>query len=406
MTYTETLHWMFEQLPMYQRQGKTAFKKDLTNTLALSKALGNPENNFKSIHVAGTNGKGSVSHMLASIFQTAGYKVGLYTSPHLKDFRERIKINGECISKTEVIEFITKHKAFLEKEKLSFFEMTVGMAFAYFAEEQVDIALIETGMGGRLDSTNILTPILSVITNIGLDHTAFLGNTLEKIAGEKAGIIKKQVPVVIGETTNETKAVFLKKAEKEKAPIHFAEDMETALPESDLKGHYQRLNLRTCLKSIEVLNSIGSWTISATDVEKGLADVITRTQLRGRWEIISESPRVIADTAHNTEGLKLVLTQLQEEKFETLHIVLGFVNDKDLDAILPLFPTTATYYFSKPDVPRGMEATALYYKAKEFALYGKAFTTIENALKAAHRAAKPEDVIYVGGSTFTVAEIL
>lgn len=406
MTYTETLHWMFEQLPMYQRQGQTAFKKDLTNTLAFSKGLGDPEQKFKSIHVAGTNGKGSVSHMLASVLQTAGYKVGLYTSPHLKDFRERIKINGETIPKTNVIDFISHHKAFLETQKLSFFEMTVGMAFDHFATENVDIAIIEVGLGGRLDSTNIITPLLSVITNIGMDHMAFLGDTLEKIAEEKAGIIKNTIPVVIGETTPETKAVFLAKAEKESAPIHFAEEMETSLPNCDLKGSYQKLNLKTCLKALEVLNTLDGWKISKTVLKKGLAEVKTNTHLRGRWDVLGEQPKIIADTAHNKEGLTLVLEQILEEKFEDLHIVLGFVNDKDLDAILPLFPKTAKYYFSKPNVPRGMEATALYYKAKEYSLFGKAFTTVENALKAAHREAKKEDLIFVGGSTFTVAEIL
>lgn len=406
MTYTETLHWMFEKLPMYQRQGKTAFKKDLTNTLAFTEELKNPEQKFKSIHVAGTNGKGSVSHMLASVLQTSGYKVGLYTSPHLKDFRERIKINGEHIPKTSVVDFISLHKTFLEAQNLSFFEMTVGMAFDYFAAEKVDIAIIEVGMGGRLDSTNVITPLLSVITNIGMDHTAFLGDSLEKIAAEKAGIIKKDIPVVIGETTPETKPVFLTKAKAENAPIHFAEEWTSPLPNCDLKGSYQQFNLKTCLKSLEVLNTLDGWTISKTAVKKGLAEVKTNTKLRGRWEVLGEHPKIIADTAHNKEGLALVLEQVLKEKFRDLHIVLGVVNDKDLDSILPLFPKTAIYYFSKPNIPRGKEATELYHKAKEFSLFGKAFTTVENALKAAQRAAKKEDVIFVGGSTFTVAEIL
>lgn len=406
MTYTETLHWMFEQLPMYQRQGQSAFKKDLTNTLALAKTLGNPEQKFKSIHVAGTNGKGSVSHMLASVLQTAGYKVGLYTSPHLKDFRERIKINGEQISKASVIEFISEHKAFLEAQKLSFFEMTVGMAFDYFASQNIDIAIVEVGMGGRLDSTNIITPLLSVITNIGFDHTAFLGNTLDLIAGEKAGIIKKNTPVVIGETLPETKPVFTKKAEAENATLFFAEELNSPLPKCDLMGNYQKYNLKTCLKALEVLNTIDEYKITKAQVKKGLAEVKLNTKLRGRWEILGEAPKIIADTAHNKEGLSLVLEQVFEEKYKDLHIVLGFVNDKDLDTILPLFPATAKYYFSKPDVPRGLEATELYYKAKAFSLYGKAFTTIDNALKAAQRDAQKEDLIYVGGSTFTVAEIL
>lgn len=406
MTYTETLHWMFEQLPMYQRQGQSAFKKDLTNTLALAKTLGNPEQKFKSIHVAGTNGKGSVSHMLASVLQTAGYKVGLYTSPHLKDFRERIKINGEQISKASVIEFISQHKAFLEAQKLSFFEMTVGMAFDYFASQNIDIAIVEVGMGGRLDSTNIITPLLSVITNIGFDHTTFLGNTLDLIAGEKAGIIKKNIPVVIGETLPETKPVFIKKAEAENATLFFAEELNSPLPKCDLMGNYQKYNLKTCLKALEVLNTIDEYKITKAQIKKGLAEVKLNTKLRGRWEILGEAPKIIADTAHNKEGLSLVLEQVFEEKYKDLHIVLGFVNDKDLDTILPLFPANAKYYFSKPDVPRGLEATELYYKAKAFSLFGKAFTTIDNALKAAQRDAQKEDLIYVGGSTFTVAEIL
>lgn len=406
MTYTETLQWMFEQLPMYQRQGQAAFKKDLTNTLVLAKELGNPELEFKSIHVAGTNGKGSVSHMLASVLQTAGYKVGLYTSPHLKDFRERIKINGEYIPKTNVVDFISKHKSFLEIQNLSFFEMTVGMAFDYFASEKIDIAIIEVGMGGRLDSTNIITPLLSVITNIGMDHMLFLGDTLGKIAGEKAGIIKKEIPVVIGETMAETKPVFSKKAKEEAAPIYFAEEWDSPLPICDLKGNYQKFNLKTCLKSLEVLNTLDDWNVTETAIKKGLAEVKINTHLSGRWDILGDQPKIIADTAHNKEGLILVLEQVSQEKFKDLHIVLGFVNDKDLEGILPLFPKTAKYYFSKPNIPRAMEATDLYHKAKEYLLYGKAFTTVENALKAARIEAGKEDLIFVGGSTFTVAEIL
>lgn len=406
MTYTETLHWMFKQLPMYQRQGQTAFKKDLTNTIAFAKALGHPEQKFQSIHVGGTNGKGSVSHMLASVLQSAGYKVGLYTSPHLKDFRERIKINGECIPKQKVINFIATHIRFLEAENLSFFEMTVGMAFDYFASEEVDIAIIEVGMGGRLDSTNIITPVLSVITNIGFDHMAFLGNTLEKIAGEKAGIIKPNIPIIIGETVAETKPVFLLKAKENGAPIHFAETAETPLTDCDLKGSYQKFNLHTCLKALEVLNRSDDWEISKIEIEKGLAEVKANTGFKGRWDILGEHPKIVADTAHNKEGLTIVLEQIQKETYQDLHIVLGVVNDKDLDSILPLFPKAAKYYFAKPDVPRGKEATELYHKAKEFSLFGKAYTRVENAFEAAKREAKPTDLIYVGGSTFTVAEIL
>ncbi|WP_019037613.1 bifunctional folylpolyglutamate synthase/dihydrofolate synthase [Psychroflexus tropicus] len=406
MTYIETLQWMFEQLPMYQRQGKTAFKKDLTNTIALAQQLGHPEQQFKSIHVAGTNGKGSVSHMLASILQSSGYKVGLYTSPHLKDFRERIKINGEQIQKEKVVEFISTHKEFLERNRLSFFEMTVGMAFDYFSKEQVDIAVIEVGLGGRLDSTNIITPLLSVITNIGLDHTEFLGHTLELIAGEKSGIIKPEIPVVIGETLEETKPVFIQKATQNNAPIHFAEDLECKLPACDLKGSYQQFNIRTCLKSIEVLNTLNCWDISQQNIEKGLKSVVSSTQLRGRWEVLGQMPKIITDTAHNAEGLTLVLNQLTNESFENLHMVLGFVNDKDLNSILQLFPQNAKYYFSKPDVPRGLPAKDLHQQAKQQGLKGDVFLTVQDAFKAARQEASENDLIYIGGSTFTVAEIL
>jgi dihydrofolate synthase/folylpolyglutamate synthase len=406
MDYSETLTWMFEKLPMYQRLGKAAFKKDLTNTLELSKELGFPEQQFKSIHVGGTNGKGSVSHMLASILQTSGYKVGLYTSPHLKDFRERIKINGLEIPEQEIIDFIYHHKIFLETQQLSFFEMTVGMAFDYFAKQRVDIAIIEVGLGGRLDSTNIITPLLSVITNIGLDHVAFLGDTLEKIAGEKAGIIKQNIPVVIGETEPETKLVFLNKANAETSFIHFAKDLEAVLPDCDLKGSYQKNNIRTALQAIEVLNKIGGWAIKKDEIEKGLANVKSNTHFRGRWETLGQQPRIIADTGHNEEGLRLVIKQLLQEPYEHLHIVLGVVNDKDLDRILPLFPKEAFYYFCKPDVPRGMEADYLQKKAQDFLLNGDVFTSVGDAFNSAKQSAKASDVIFVGGSTFTVAEIL
>lgn len=406
MDYSETLIWMFEKLPMYQRLGKTAFKKDLTNTLELSKELGFPEQQFKSIHVGGTNGKGSVSHMLASILQTSGYKVGLYTSPHLKDFRERIKINGQEIPEQDVIDFIGHHKIFLEIQQLSFFEMTVGMAFDYFAKQEVDIAIIEVGLGGRLDSTNIITPLLSVITNIGLDHMVFLGDTLEKIAGEKAGIIKQNIPVVIGETEPETKPVFLNKAKAETALIHFAKDLKTALPDCDLKGSYQKNNIRTALQAIAVLNQIEGWAIKKVEIENGLANIKSNTGFRGRWETLGQQPKIIADTGHNEEGLRLVIKQLLQESYEHLHIVLGVVNDKDLDKILPLFPKEALYYFCKPDVPRGMEAEYLQKKAQDFFLNGDVFTSVGEAFKTAKQSAKASDVIFVGGSTFTVAEIL
>ncbi len=404
-TYQETVDWMFQQLPMYQRIGKQAFKKDLNNTLKLAAHLDHPELKFKSIHVAGTNGKGSVSHMLASVFQEAGYKTGLYTSPHLKDFRERIRINGEMIPENEVILFIEKNKDFLEANKLSFFEMTVGMAFDYFANQKVNIAIIETGMGGRLDSTNIITPVLSVITNIGLDHTAFLGNDLASIAGEKAGIIKNEIPVVIGEKHDLTTPVFKSVALENNAEIYFAEDENFRLVETDLKGEYQSKNLKTVLTSLKILKAKG-WKLPGDSLKDGLTRVKINTGLRGRWDILQEQPRVVCDTAHNTEGLKLVLEQLKKETFQHLHIILGVVNDKDLSGVLPLFPKQATFYFSKPDVPRGLDADALQETAEKFGLRGNAYSSVQAAYQQALKDASKKDLIYVGGSNFTVAEVL
>ena len=403
--YSEVLKWLYAQLPMYQRVGKTAFKKDLSNTLKLSKQLNNPEQHFKSIHVAGTNGKGSVSHMLASVLQEAGYKVGLYTSPHLKDFRERIKINGQMISEEEVIAFVTENKPFLEENKLSFFEMTVGLAFDYFSNQKVDIAVIEVGMGGRLDSTNIIMPEVSVITNIGFDHTAFLGNTYAEIATEKAGIIKPNVPVVIGETVSETKNVFKQIASEKNAGITFAELEEVSEYKSDLKGVYQQKNKKTAVCALHVLQENG-WDISEENICNGILNTVKNTGLQGRYQTLQESPKVICDTAHNKEGLQLVLQQIQEEPFENLHIVLGVVNDKDLQSILPLFPKKATYYFCKPDVPRGLEASVLANNAKEFGLTGTTFNSVNKAYTLALENASENDLIYIGGSTFTVAEVV
>ncbi|WP_026915099.1 bifunctional folylpolyglutamate synthase/dihydrofolate synthase [Christiangramia portivictoriae] len=404
-SYQETLEWMFQQLPMYQRVGKSAFKKDLSNTLRLAEHLGHPENKFRSIHVAGTNGKGSVSHMLASVFQEAGYKTGLYTSPHLKDFRERIRINGEVISEEEVVDFIEENQDFLESNQLSFFEMTVGMALDYFAKSEVDIAIIETGLGGRLDSTNIITPQLSVITNIGLDHTAFLGTDLPAIASEKAGIIKNSVPVVIGEKHEATMPVFKAKAAEMNSSLYFAEDFQFSSIKSDLIGTYQKYNKGTALASIEVLQALG-WKIASEDIIDGLSKVQNNTGLRGRWEILGSDPKIICDTAHNAEGLKLVLDQLQQESFSKLHIVLGVVNDKDLNSILPLFPKQANYYFAKPDVPRGMSAEILQNESLKFGLSGSAYISISEAFDAARQNAETRDLIYIGGSNFTVAEVL
>ncbi|SHJ16845.1 dihydrofolate synthase / folylpolyglutamate synthase [Mesonia phycicola] len=404
-SYQETLDWMFQQLPMYQRQGKTAFKKDLTNILNFSKRLNHPHKNYKTIHVGGTNGKGSTSHMLASILQEAGYKVGLYTSPHLKDYRERIKINGEMVSKSFVLEFIEQHKSFLEREQLSFFEMSVAMAFQYFSEESVDVAVIEVGLGGRLDSTNIIIPEVSVITNIGLDHTQFLGETFSEIAFEKAGIIKKNIPVVIGETLPETKVVFEAAANTNESSIFFAEETNFSEIESDLKGSYQKYNIRTVLNVIEVLKS-QSFTVNKEVVKKGLANVVNNTGLRGRWDILQSNPKVICDTAHNKEGLQFVLDQLQKENYKELHIVLGVVNDKDLDSVLPLFPTNATYYFSKPNIPRGLDAEKLKKFSKKYNLFGEAYFSVNSAYLAALEVVNGSDLIFVGGSTFTVAEII
>ncbi len=403
--YQETIDWMFQQLPMYQQVGSKAYKVDLSNIEKLAHHLKNPHHNFKTIHVAGTNGKGSVSHMLASILQESGYKVGLYTSPHLKDFRERIKINGKEISEEAAVKFIAANKAFFEGEELSFFEMTVGMSFYYFSEEKVDIAVIEVGLGGRLDSTNIISPEVSVITNIGLDHTNILGNTLAEIAGEKTGIIKEKTPIVIGELHEETLPVFKKISEVKQAPIYFAEYFEGKTYQSDLRGSYQQKNVQTALMTVEVLRENG-WKIPSEAVERGLKQVILNTGLRGRWEVLQENPKVICDTAHNTEGLIYVLKQLLKEDFTNLHIVLGVVNDKDLRSILPLFPKTATYYFCKPNVPRGMDADYLRDEALKFGLNGSVYSSVSDAYLKALSEAEESDVIYVGGSTFTVAEII
>lgn len=405
MTYLETVEWMFQQLPMYQQVGNKAYRVDLTNINKLVEQLDNPHHNFRTIHVAGTNGKGSVSHMLASILQENGYKVGLYTSPHLKDFRERIKINGEMIQENAVVRFIHENTAFFEKERLSFFEMTVGMAFNYFAEEQVDIAVIEVGLGGRLDSTNIISPEVSVITNIGFDHVNILGDTLPKIAAEKGGIIKEKTPVVIGEYQEETFPVFNELAEEKNAPLFLAEDYKGEIYISDLKGHYQKWNIRTVLMTIEVLKKL-KWEIKEEGIKKGLENVIFNTGLRGRWDILQENPKVICDTAHNKEGLIYAMKQLQEEEHESLHLVLGVVNDKDLNLVLPVFPKSAKYYFCRPNVPRGLEVDVLQKKAAENGLFGTSFNSVPEAYEAAKAGASPGDVIYVGGSTFTVAEII
>ena len=402
MNYPQTLDWMFAKLPMYQREGRIAFKKDLTNILAFSKALDSPEKRFKTIHVGGTNGKGSTSHMIASILQEAGYKVGLYTSPHLKNFTERIRINGKEIPKQKVVSFISQHQAFLENQKLSFFEMTVGMAFDYFANQNVDIAIVEVGLGGRLDSTNIILPEVSVITNIGLDHTQFLGETLPEIAFEKAGIIKKQIPVIIGEEQAEVKEVFLEKAKAVNAPIFFASKSDF-LYQTDLLGEYQKNNAITAAAVFQYLKG---FTVSSEHIKNGLLQVVKNTSLKGRWQILQENPLAICDTAHNKEGLSLVLNQLKKQNHQELHIVLGMVAEKSLEDILPLFPKEARYYFCKPAIPRGLSEEVLEEKASDFQLLGDKYTSVEKAYSSALLNANQEDIVFVGGSTFVVAEII
>lgn len=396
---------MFQQLPMFQRIGKDAFKKDLSNALKFAEHLGHPERQFKTIHVGGTNGKGSVSHMLASVFQAAGYKTGLYTSPHLKDFRERIRINGQLIPQKKVVSFVEKNQDFFGNNKLSFFEMTVGMAFNHFAKEKVDIAIIEVGMGGRLDSTNIIRPEMSVITNIGLDHTAYLGNTLTEIAREKAGIIKEGVPVVIGERQKETTSVFEETSKEMKAELQFASDHKFPKYYTDLRGEYQKKNLRTVLTSLKVLKGKG-WNLPEEAIKNGLSNVKLHTGLQGRWDVIREKPKVICDTAHNAEGLKLVMKQLKKEHFQHLHMVLGVVNDKDLGKVLPLLPETAHFYFARPDVPRGLDADILQQEAAKYGLEGRVYPSVKEAFLAAEEEALDEDLIFIGGSNFTVAEVL
>jgi dihydrofolate synthase / folylpolyglutamate synthase len=406
MNYKETLDWMFNKLPMYQTQGASAYRKDITNTVLLAKHLGNPEQHLKCIHVAGTNGKGSTSHLLASVLQESGYKVGLYTSPHLKDFRERIQINGVPISEDYVCEFINKNKSFFEANELSFFEMSVGLAFEYFVKEKTDINIIEVGMGGRLDSTNIITPLISVITNIGLDHTQFLGNTLEAIAFEKAGIIKPKIPVIIGEYVTKTKPVFEKKAKETNSEIYFASDLIHETYPSELLGDYQIHNKKTVLQTLKVLQEKQLLSINEEAIKNGFLNVIKNTHLQGRWQQLGDAPKVICDTAHNAHGLSIVLNQIKKEQFEQLHIIMGVVNDKNLEEILPLFPKNAIYYFCKPNIFRGLDAEILKAKASQYNLKGEIYNSVSNAYQKTIENATQNDFIYIGGSTFVVAEIL
>lgn len=414
---------------MFTRVGASAFKKDLTNTIILCEALDNPQDKFKSIHVAGTNGKGSTSHMLASVLQAQGYKTGLYTSPHLKDFRERIRINGKMMGKTEVVSFVKKQKTLIEKTEPSFFEVTVAMAFDYFAKNEVDIAVIEVGLGGRLDSTNIITPQISVITNISLDHMNMLGNTLSEIAGEKAGIIKKNIPVVIGETQEESEPVFIKKAKAENAPIVFADQVLTAKDfkiknsklslsvyqdgkikykdlQSDLTGVYQHKNILTVLETLAVLNEKAEIKTDQESIYKGISHVKKQTGLQGRWQTLSKNPLVICDTGHNEAGIKEVIKNITQTPYQNLHIVFGMVNDKDISKVLSLMPKNAIYYFCKPDLERGLASNALKEQAAAFNLNGNSYTSVAEAKATALQAADAKDLIFIGGSTFVVAEAI
>ncbi len=441
MNYQQTLKYLYDALPMYQRVGIAAYKANLDNTIAICDLLNNPHRQLQCIHVAGTNGKGSVSHMMAAILQAAGYKTGLYTSPHLKDFRERIRVNGKMISKKFISDFVTNHQKDFEKIQPSFFEMTVGLAFQYFLENRVDIAVIETGLGGRLDSTNVIHPILSVITNIDWDHMNLLGDTLEKIASEKAGIIKREVPVVIGELTSPSKRVFIKKAKEMQAPIFFAsKEMSAVLAgtspiskknavkqlsgieayimvdvsrkkkllyenlQLDLTGSYQLKNVVTVLQSIALLKQ--HFEIREEHIRIGLSTVKSSTGLAGRWHVISRKPLIIADTGHNQAGLKVVLELVHSLSFDNLHFVLGMVNDKDIDKILSLLPKMANYYFCKAAIPRGLDAVLLAEAAASFHLKGEIYNSVKAALKAAKSKAGLNDLIFVGGSNFTVAEVI
>lgn len=424
MTYKETLDFLYTQLPMYQRQGISAFKKDLTNIRKLCDLIGNPQNGFTSIHIAGTNGKGSVTHMIGGVLQGYGKKVGMYTSPHYKDFRERIKINGEYISRAEVIQFVERIRPALDEIPASFFEITVAMAFDHFAREGVDVAVIETGLGGRLDSTNILTPILSVITNIGLDHTDMLGDTLELIAEEKAGIIKNGLPVIIGEMQSEIEHVFRDKAAKENAPITYADeliesvvkegdhyqvsiiDQETLSLTSPISGPFQHHNIKTALAACIQLSNQGFINLDLKTISNAFTDLKSATSYIGRWEILGEEPQIIADSAHNVAGLKYVVEKLDQLEKDQLHIVLGFAKDKDVKGVLSLFPKDAKYYFAKADIPRGLSSEVLKNIASELGLKGRTYISVKSALSAAKRNANPDDVIYVGGSIFVVAEVL
>jgi dihydrofolate synthase / folylpolyglutamate synthase len=425
--YQATLDFLYRQLPMFQRIGPAAFKKDLSNTLALCAALGQPQERFPSIHVAGTNGKGSVAHFISAALQASGYRVGLYTSPHYRDFRERIKIDGQYVSRDYVVEFVERYHYLFEQLQPSFFEITVAMAFDYFAQSQVDVAVIEVGLGGRLDSTNVITPELSVITNISFDHMDFLGDTLPQIAAEKAGIIKPGIPVVIGESQPETAPVFIAKAAAEQAPIVFADQRYRAEIqgvnasraiydvhrdghlyleglELDALGPYQGKNLQTALQALECLPA--RWIIPEAALRHGLSDLRQLTSMIGRWQTLGERPAILCDSAHNEAGMELAMAALRQIPHRQLHIVMGTVSDKDPAKLLRQMPREAVYYFARPDIPRGLDAEKLRQQAEALGLYGKAYSSVRQALRAARRHADPDDLIYVGGSIFVVAEVV
>ncbi|MDR3184698.1 MAG: bifunctional folylpolyglutamate synthase/dihydrofolate synthase [Prevotellaceae bacterium] len=434
-SYADATAFLFNSLPMYQKIGKLAYKPDLSTALAFDAYFKSPHRRYKSIHVAGTNGKGSVSHILASVLQSAGYTVGLFTSPHLKDFRERIRVNGAPIPEEEVVHFVSKHEAEIKTLSPSFFEMTSALALEYFARQHADVAVIETGMGGRLDSTNVVRPVLSIITNIGMDHTEHLGDTPEAIAAEKAGIIKQDVPVLVGEWRRETAPVFDRVAREQHAPLYYADHLLRVLRAEqrgdmqcfslvadgslfpfeaaiDLKGRYQQINIVTALAAINILGGRFSkirkplLSISDEALAHGLSHVAAQTGLRGRWEIIAERPLIICDTGHNAHGLAETMPQLQALPYRRLHFVFGVVQDKDLDSMLPLLPVDAYYYFTQADLPRAMDARQLAERCIEYGLQGQVVQTVFNALKVARGNALPSDVIFVGGSTFVVAEAL
>ena len=428
MTYQQTLEYIYSQLPMYSRIGDAAFKKDITNTVQLCEFLGNPQNKFKSVHIAGTNGKGSTSHMLASIFQTAGYKTGLYTSPHLKDFRERIRVDGQMIEQKFVVDFIERLQPLIKEIEPSFFEITVAMAFEYFVHHQVDIAIVEVGLGGRLDSTNIITPELSIVTNIGWDHANLLGDTLQKIAGEKAGIIKPGVPIIVGDRQPATFSVFENKAREEKAPLYVATENnfvadwkfdqhmlvaevtkshsdEKNFYHLDLPGIYQTKNLVTVLEAVKILQH-KQWKISEDNVQKALRQVKKITGLHGRWETIHEHPTVILDVAHNEDGFKEIVQQLELATYHHLRIVIGMVKDKEIDHVLSLLPKSATYYFTRSQIPRALPETELAEKGRAAGLKGLPYSEVNAALKDARAHADKDDLILVCGSVFVVGEVI